>query len=84
MLIVRKTNTTHTRKENLMTKDHLTFACASCSSETFEKPTSPKDHDKVTCTGCGAVSTWGEIRALAMKAAKKVVHDELKRMLGKK
>ena len=51
--------------------DKLELICANCGSKKFEYPTRPKRNDKVTCTGCGATSKYGELQAQAEKETKK-------------
>ncbi|WP_024590514.1 MULTISPECIES: hypothetical protein [unclassified Pseudoalteromonas] len=53
--------------------DKLKLICTACGSKDFEYPARPKPNDQVTCAGCGAASTYGELQAQAEKEAKKIL-----------
>jgi hypothetical protein len=61
------------------------LVCA-CGSELFAIETPETDASKVTCEGCGAVSTYGELMNEATRRAAdhgaRVVRDAIKRGLG--
>lgn len=56
-----------------MSETTITLRCASCGSDQFQRPDHPKPEDEVTCAGCGATSTYGQI----MKSAKEQVMDKV-------
>lgn len=56
-----------------MGKTTITLRCAACGGDQFERPGNPKAEDKVTCAGCGATGTYGQL----MQSAKKQVMDQV-------
>ena len=65
--------------------DLINLACSACGNEKFHQPTNPKPNDQITCAGCGAHSTYGELQRQAEKQLQKIANHaakEIARKLG--
>lgn len=60
----------------------LSFYCLRCGSHEFEMPENPKASDVVTCAGCRATSTYGELKAEMGRQAESHLDDMFKAALG--
>ncbi|MFA6986338.1 MAG: hypothetical protein WC213_09035 [Arenimonas sp.] len=57
----------------------VTLKCAACGSDQFERPANPKPQDKITCKGCGATGTYGQV----IQAGKKQIVNKVRADLTK-
>jgi TIR domain len=60
----------------------LSFFCLHCGSSEFTRPENPTAADTVTCSGCGAAGTHGDLRAEMGRQAKEHIDEMFGKALG--